>query len=165
MPDKNIINLSEIFSESEWAELKKNANKEVLSILISSLDKKYDELSETEKYVLEKTAISYCEGLLHTDINDLKDWLQFSNATLLFAFEKIEVAAKSLIKQLESACKKDRLLKKALITFYIKEEVTLFEIEKRLQAFDSFFAEDACLLLQVKSPESGETAFVSIICE
>ena len=165
MSDENIIKLSDIFSESEWAELKKNENKEVLSILISSLDKKYDELSETEKYVLEKTAISYCGGLLHTDINDLKDWLQFSNATLLFAFEEIEVATKSLIKQLESACKKDHLFTKALITLYCKGEVPIFKIEKSLRAFDSFFAEDARLLLQVKSPESGETAFVSIICE
>ncbi len=165
MSDENIIKLSDIFSESEWAELKKNANKEVLSILISSLGKKYDELSETEKYVLEKTAISYCEGLLHTEINDLKDWLQFSNSKLLFAFEEIEVATKSLIKQLEAASKKDHLFTKALITFYSKEEIPIFKIEKSLQAFSAFFAEDARFLWQVKIPENNETAFVSIICE
>ena len=161
MPDENIIN----FSESGITELKKNANKEVLSILISSLDKNYDELSETEKYVVEKTAISYCEELLHIDINDLKDWLEFSNSKLLFAFEEIEVATKSLIKQFESASKKDHLFTKALIKFYSKEEIPIFKIEKSLQAFTLFFAEDARLLLQVKIPENGETAFVSIICE
>ncbi len=161
MPDENIIN----FSESGITELKKNANKEVLSILISSLDKNYDELSETEKYVVEKTAISYCEELLHTDINDLKDWLEFSNSKLLFAFEEIEVATKSLIKQFESASKKDHLFTKALITFYSKEEIPIFKIEKSLQAFDSFFAEDARLLWQMKISENNETAFISIICE
>ena len=166
MSDENIIKLSDIFSESEWAELKKNANKEVLSILISSLDKNYDELSETEKYVLQKTAISYCEGVMHAEIEDLKDWLQFSNATLLFAFGGIEDATKNLTEQLESASKNNHFFTKALITFYIKEEeLLIYKMEKSWKAFMSFFTEDARLVSQVKSPENGETAFVSIICE
>ena len=96
----------------------------------------------------------------------MKDWLQFSNATLLFAFEEIEIATKSLIKQLESASKNNHFFTKALITFYIKEEeLLIYKMEKSWKAFISFFIEDARLVSQVKSPENGERAFISIICE
>ena len=61
-----------------------------------------DIISEEENDLLDKTAISYCEGIPNTDTNDLKDYLHLSKAEFLFAFGEIEGATKSLTVQLES---------------------------------------------------------------
>ena len=145
-------------------EYKKEIRDEILSLLTSSLKKDCTEFSEEERDVLEKTAVSYCEGIPNTDANDLKELLQFSKANFLCAYGEIEEATKTLTERLEATSKRNHLFTKGLITFYSKED-EIQKIEKSLQSFRAFFSENAKILWKLKSPENNDDAFILIIAQ
>lgn len=135
----------------------------IISDLRATFKKDVQISSEEERYVLEKTALSYCKGGID-NCTDLKKWFQLSSTDFLFAFGEIEEATKGLVEKLESVSKEDDLFTKCLVTFYSKEY--LWEpINKALQSFVVFFSENAKFRYALKSPENEDAAFISIIAQ